>query len=258
MKQLIALYLLMFVGNTALAQYNETIRTARPGQAVGPFTTGKDVFQIQTGLNYGDFEDDDNSETGNNATYTASLRYGLLENFEIRSAFSLRSDEVIQVGDQTDNFGGLSFWNVGIRYNIIDGGGYKPSFGFQTDVRLTWVDEAYQSEEIAPRMMLIHGQRLSETFVLTTNWAIAWNGNDNQPKGTYVVNISFPIAGKWSSFIENYGEVVGDDFDTRWDTGLAYLVNNDFQLDVSGGFGKNEGLTDWFIDGGISWRVKFK
>ncbi len=248
----------MLLGHLGYGQYNETIRSARPGQAVGPFTTGQHVFQVQTGLSYGDFENNDIDLSGDNLEYTASLRYGLLEDFEIRSAFKIRSDEIRQSESTSTKFGGFNFWNVGIRYNVVDGKGVKPSFGIQTDVKLTWVDEDYDAQEIAPRIMLIHGQKLTDKLGLTTNWAVSWNGNNNTPKGNYVINFSFPIAGKLGGFVENYGEVVSDDFDTRWDTGLAYRVTNDLQLDLSGGAGKNDGLTDWFIDGGISWRVKLK
>lgn len=37
---------------SACGQYNETIRSRRPGIAIGPFTVGKGVFQIQTGVDY--------------------------------------------------------------------------------------------------------------------------------------------------------------------------------------------------------------
>jgi len=52
MKRSILIWLCSCFAIPAMAQYSENIRSARPGQAVGPFTTGKDLFQIQTGLNY--------------------------------------------------------------------------------------------------------------------------------------------------------------------------------------------------------------
>ncbi|TRX49342.1 transporter [Fulvivirga sp. M361] len=250
-----ALSFLLF--HSLSAQYSEVIITSRPGQAVVPFTTGQKVFQVQTGFNYTDSEDDSSNQSINSLGYAADFRYGILENFEIRSGFQTRRDDLTFETGATDQFGGLSSLSAGIRYNIISGEGFKPSFGFQTDVSLPWVDEAYEMEEIAPRLMLIHSQQLTDFLGLTTNWSVSWNGNDNHPKGGYVINLAFPISGKWSGFIENYGEVADSDFDTRWDTGLAFLVNNNFQLDLSAGFGDNEELTDWFVDAGISWRTRF-
>ncbi|MCG8319861.1 MAG: transporter [Cytophagales bacterium] len=256
MKKLLLVTAVSLISQLATAQYHETISTDRPGQAFAPLTTGQNVFQIQTGFTYLDFEQTSPDQKGDYLKYTVALRYGILENFEIQSAFGVRRDK-ITFGDQSSTLlDGVSLWNVGIRYNLLDGDGAKPSFAIKTDVDLTWVDEDYRSQEIAPRLMLIHAQKLSETFGLTTNWSVSWNGNDIHPTGTYVINVSFPVAGKLSGYIENYGEVYSGDFDTRWDTGLAYLLNKDLMADFSTGFGRNDRLTDWFIDFGISWRVR--
>ena len=162
-------------------------------------------------------------------------------------------------GDNTvSEAGGLSTWSVGIRYNIISGEGYKPSFGVQTDINLNWVGEDFKSEDIAPIITLLHTQQLSKTFALTTNWSLSWNGNDNSTAGNYVLNISFPLSDKLGSFIENYGTLSNGSITHRWDTGLGYLINNNLMLDCSAGYGKNDGLSDWFIDAGVSWRVKSK
>ncbi|CAD5253764.1 MULTISPECIES: transporter [unclassified Imperialibacter] len=237
----------------AAAQYNPTIRSARPGQSVGPFTTGKNVFQVQTGGTYNAYSVGNTDVTGTNYTYLASLRYGILERLEIRSAFALRHDKT-SVSDLTA--GGLGMWNAGIRYNLLDGHGEKPSLGIQADARFTAVDEDYKAANLAPRIMLIHGQRLTDKLGLTTNWAVAWTGNNTDPAFNYTVNLSFPLAEKVGSFIENYGTVFNGDFDNRWNTGLSYLVNNDFLLDMSVGYGKNDGVSDWFVDAGVSWRIK--
>lgn len=256
-KKIVPLLFLLLSGGFTYGQYNETIRTARPGQAVGPFTTGKYVFQVQSGLTHGGF-DNGPANSGNYQELTNSIRYGLLESFEIRTAFRLRSDRLEIANSEQAKFGGLSFWNVGVRYNIVNGEGYSPSFGFQTDIKLNWIDKSYKSSEIAPRFLLIHGQKLSETFRLTTNWGISWNGNNNDPLGQYVINISFPIGDKLGGFIENYGQLDNGTLIAKWDTGIGYLVHNDFQVDISGGYSKNENMSDWFIDAGISWRIKVK
>lgn len=245
----------LFVSSHSFAQYNATIRSARPGQSVGPFTTGQHVFQIQTGGTYNGFSVGEANLSGTNYTYLASLRYGLLERFEIRSAFALSHDKT-SLSDA--GYGGLSMWNAGVRYNVLDGKGTKPSIGVQADTRFTFIDEDYRADNLAPRLMLIHSQGLTDKLGLTTNWAVAWTGNNTDPAFNYTVNLSFPLAEKVGGFIENYGTVFGGDFDTRWDTGLSYLVNNDFLLDMSVGYGKNDGISDWFVDAGVSWRVKLK
>lgn len=65
---------------------------------------------------------------------------------------------------------------------------------------------------------------------------------------------TFAVGDKWAVLAENYGEIEDSDFDTQFDTGLAYLVNNDLQLDLGMGYGKNDEATDYFVDAGISIR----
>jgi len=251
----IILLLIFTISNQlVIAQYNTTIRSARPGQSFGPFTTGQNIFQVQTGATFDNFNHKISDFSGNGFGYLMSLRYGLEEAFEIRAAFATRSDNSISNGNET-KIGGLSAVVTGVRYNIKNGKGQKASYAVQTDVRLNIVDEDYNPNDIAPRIILLHGQKLSDKLGLTTNWGLSWNGNNSAPRGFYVVNLSFPISDKFGSFIETYGGVVRDDFTIFFDTGLSYLVNNDFQLDISAGYGSNNNITNSFIDAGISWRT---
>jgi len=248
--------LLLFVisSNLAWGQYNTTIRSARPGHAVGPFTTGKNIFQIQTGVSTDWFDDTFASLTGNGMAYFASLRYGLEESFEIRSAFGARRDVTSMNGSET-TIGGINVWNAGVRFNIINGKGERASFGIQTDVRFNFVDKDYNIDDLAPRIILIHGQKFGAKLGLTTNWGISWNGNNSTPRGFYVAKLTFPVSNKLSAFVETYGGLVKEDFSIWFGTGLAYLLNNDFQLDISTGYGSNDNINSALIDVGISWRT---
>jgi len=254
MLRFIILCLCLLVSSLSFSQYNPTIRTARPGQAVGPFTTGKNIFQIQTGITSDWFDNTTSDVSGNGLGYFLSLRYGLEESFEIRSAFGVRRD-ITSTNTTESTIGGINVWNVGIRYNIVNGKGKQASYGIQTDVRFNFVDEDYNIDDLAPRIMLIHGQKLGANLGLTTNWGISWNGFNSTPRGFYVINMSFPISDKLGGFVETYGGVIRDDFTIFFDTGLAYLVNNDFQLDISMGYGSNDNVRVTFIDAGISWRT---
>lgn len=90
------LLLIAFVGygNQAFSQYHPTIRTARPGQSFGPFATGKGVFQVQTGFNFKNAELNTMNEDLDGFNYLLSLRYGVTETFEIRSAFQFNRDRI--------------------------------------------------------------------------------------------------------------------------------------------------------------------
>ena len=250
--------LLLFIASssTLLAQYNETIRTARPGKSVGPFTTGNSIFQIQSGLNILNLDNGVSDVSGSLITQLNSLRYGITETIEIRSAFSYL-DQITNISDSEIKMNGINFWNVGLRVNLVNNAGSnKPSIGIQGDVGLKTVSNDFEPKYFSPRLLLLMSMRLTKTFAFTTNLGTQWSGSDGKQSGIYTLNLGFAFAPKLRGFIENYGSYQGSDLTARFDTGLGYLINNNFAIDLSTGYGDNNDQTDYFIDFGISYRFK--
>lgn len=248
-KFIILLFPMLILCYSAEAQYNESIRSARPGQAFGPFTTGKNIFQVQTGTEFA-WASSDLSEL-NNFAYNLSLRYGISEHIELRTASSFQRLESRQGGLDEEVFSGLGSWVIGARFNIKDG--ERSAFSIQPEVIFNVGIGDFSVEDPIPQVRLLYAQKLNDLFGLTTNLGVAY-ANSNAILN-YVVNLSFPIAGKFSSFIEVYG-LYDDDFFVFFDTGLAYLVTNDLQLDLTVGLGKNMGIRTSLLDLGVSWRTK--
>ena len=108
-------------------------------------------------------------------------------------------------------------------------------------------------------MIFVANWALPKDISLATNWILDYNGNDSKPTGKCVINLGFPIHKKLSGFLGNYGQVYQSTFQTRFEGGFAFLVNNDFAIDLSSGFGKNQGIMDYFVSAGVSYRIlKFK
>lgn len=99
------------------------------------------------------------------------------------------------------------------------------------------LSEYYKIDNIAP------------SFVFVTN------GTDSSPAGTYSLNLSCTFTDTFGAFIESYGALTRGIFETRTDTGVAWLLTQNLQLDLFGGYGSNHGLTDYFISTGFSWRT---
>lgn len=257
-KPSLIFFLFLIAHLQSFAQYNETIRTARPGKSVGPFTTGKSVFQIQSGFNIQNQENSSSDISGDVITQFNSLRFGVSERVEIRSAFSYR-DQVTQSGDSEFSANGINFWNVGLRVNLANNAGTnKPSIGIQGDVGLTTVSSDYEPKYLSPRLLFILGTKLYKSIQLMTNLGTQWSGATGKQSAIYTLNLGFPITKKLRGFIENYGSYQESDFITRYDTGLGYLANNNLAFDISVGYGENNSLTEYFIDFGISYRFKVK
>lgn len=255
MKKLLLVLISILPLTQVTAQFNETIRTGRPGQAIGAFTVGTNIFQIQSGFDYFGSKTDGFKNAGflNNTV----LRYGLTEPFEISALLEYKTETITQ-NDSKTTLNGLSAVDVGMRYHIYTGEGLIPNIGFQFRLRLPGLSEDFKVDDVAPRFIVVTSQRLSETFTLITNWGAAWTGNSSSPVGTYVINLSFPFNDKLGAFVETFGVYGQERFLVNFDTGLAWLLTPDLQLDLYGGYGNNYGLSNFFISTGVSWRTKGK
>jgi len=253
MKKVFCFLYLATISLSMVAQTSEIIRSSRPGQSFTPYTVGKNVFQIQSGINFNGF--DEGSAMDGNGTFLVALgRYGITETIEIRTEFQINRDQVM-TGDEKETLNGISAWTLGIRFNILNPDeATKPALGFQFDLNTNAASSDFKSKYIAPKVILLHSQALSSKLGLTTNWGVAWNGNDASPRGFYTVAFTYALNDQWALLLENYGEVEDSDFDTRFDAGLAYLLNGNVQLDLGVGYGKNDEVSDYFGDAGVSVR----
>lgn len=247
--------LLMGMITSVRAQYHDTIRTGRPGQSIGPYTVGSHVLQIQSGMEY---DKTSNEGTARTLINNNVIRFGLANKWETSAVFDLRTDQYRDTGVPNFSLSGLSNVQVGLRYNIIDHpNGWIPSLGVQVRTRVPMHSSDYKIDRFAPVMALATGHSLDNGWGFNTNWIAAYDGNSTQPDYNYTLNLSFPITNRWSGYVENYGQM-GSDFDTYFDGGIAYLVNQNLQVDFYGGLSENDGAYSHFMSAGISWRTKFE
>lgn len=238
-------------------QYNETIRSGRPGQAIGPFTVGASVFQLQAGTDIGGYEVKGvNGYSGSDLAGGSVFRYGFTERFEISGGISY-AHNVIDLEGQNSSSNGINALAFAVRSNVYVGKGLIPSVGYQIGLGPPWLGKNYKRDNVAPKVTLMTGQSFCEDWGFITNWGATWNGNNGEPIGFYVLNLSYSISNSIGVFAEHYANYGGGDWDGKFDGGIAYLVNNDLQLDFYGGYDKNgKGYSDWFLSLGVSWRVK--
>lgn len=247
--------ILAFISVQAQAQYGESIRSGRPGQAIGPFTTGARVLQIQAGTDVGQTIDSGTSSTTDNSADVV-IRYGIWEKVEVGFGASYLYS---RPGSGTKNLSGINGYSLRIRSNLFEGKKAVPSVGFQANVAFPYLSADYKKKYVAPKLTLMTAQRLGKRVGLATNWGANWNGNTAVPTGFYILNLSVDITDKLSTFVEHYGFLTSGNWTGKADAGFAYLINNDLQLDVLGGYGPSiRNTSDWFASLGISWRTRFK
>jgi hypothetical protein len=247
--------LFIVFGGVAHAQFYETINSGRPGQSVGAYTVGRGIFQIQSGFDSFGNTNNDAGTKNKGFLNSTGLRFGLTESFEVGAFFEYRHEEVTAT-NYSSSRGGLSNCGIGLRHQISAGNGLIPSVGFQFRLRLPVMSDYYKIDNVAPSFVFVTSQKLSNKFTLITNLGGAWNGTDATPIGTYTINLSCAFTDTFGAFIESYGSFTHGVFETRMDTGIAWLATRNLQLDLLGGFGRNNGLNDYFVSTGFSWRTR--
>lgn len=251
MKNLLIITLLLYLPFLSFGQFNETIRTGRPGQSIGAFTVGKNVLQFQQGVEY--FSSDGQNRTQKGFLTNNVVRFGILETVELSALVDYRSNQTRFDTSKIESQG-LSNAHLGFRVHINEQKGWIPATGFQMRLKIPNVSNDFGSNQLATVMVFVANWTLPKEMSLATNWILDYNGNDANPTGKYVINFGFPIHKKLSGFIGNYGQVYQSTFQTRFEGGFAYLVNNNFAIDLAATYGDNQHSKDFSVSTGVSYR----
>ena len=253
MKQFFVGIGILLLPNIIWGQYHETIRTGRPGMAIGAYTVGKNVFQLQTGIAYNHIENGpvETRSYINNSV----IRLGILEKFELSGLINLKSDNISD-GAEEQHLRGISDLHFGGRLNILERKGAIPAVGIQGRIILNAQGKDFERNRTGSAFILTTGNKITDWLSIGTNWGIRWSGKDEGPDSFYAINGSVGLTEKLGGFAEVYGRL--DQFSMNYDAGFSFLVTNDLQLDISAGWQGDSRVSDWFIDMGLSWRLDWR
>lgn len=263
-----------------LSQYTDVINSNRPGLSVSAYAVGKNVIQLETGLQ---FEQSDHSLLNSQSNLWGadlSLRYGLL--FE---ALELNYEGTYQNQNTTFTNSGLeeSFWNfsrnrVGLKFLVYDR--YKDPERNKPNIRSWRANNVFQLKNLIPSVSLYGGatfnlgenpffigdptvsyramiatqSRLTPRFVLISNVAYDRISTDF-PELSYLVSLSYAFRNpKWSTFVENQGVRSDRYSDVLLRGGVAHLLSEDLQVDVNMGASFKNTPSRIFVSAGMSYR----
>lgn len=263
LRYITLVFLVLLATFSAQAQYGETIRSGRPGQAIGPFTAGARVLQFQAGVDYAAYKIDmPFTETmGRTISSDLVVRYGITERFEMGFGLVYKNDKTTisnLFGENSSTDEGISAFSVRVRSNVYVGKGAIPTVGFQFNMALPAVSEDFRPMQVAPKITAMTGQRFGKRVGLTTNWGATWNGKSEVPRAFYVLNLGVDITNFMGVFVEHYADMGKNSWNGSIDGGFAFGITPNLQLDVLGGYGPFNVQDDWFVSTGISWRIRFK
>lgn len=118
--------------------------------------------------------------------------------------------------------------------------------------------QAADGEYIAPDLTFAASYTFNDQLSTGINLGSHWPGfGKGRPDIFYSIVMGLKHTEKITSFYEIYGYNPAHTLskDVRIDLGVTFLVQPNFQLDLSSGKGMSEISPDFFIAGGFSWRI---
>ncbi|TCK67705.1 outer membrane putative beta-barrel porin/alpha-amylase [Winogradskyella wandonensis] len=240
-------------------RFSNPLVTDRPDATEASSTVGKGVLQFETGGLYESFE----ANNIKNETYTFNtmlIRYGLLDNLELRLGWDFVEGVTSVNGNKLDNVtSGLSPLLLGLKLDIAEENGAMPEIaliGHVFPVFSAGADYRPETTGVDFRLSLSH--TLNEKSSLGYNIGAQWGDDSPEASAIYTLAYGYSFSDKWGMYAEVYGDFPEDSKANHyWDAGFTYLANYDLQFDVYFGTSFTEGQ-DLLLGAGLSYRIKPK
>lgn len=245
LKLLFFLFLQTAFGN---AQEKEPIQADRPDQTETPYLVPTGMLQVETGFSY----QKNDAYSNTNTLPTALWKYGFNENFELRLITSFTSEN-----NKTETISGLNPVLIGCKVKISDEKGFVPKTSFIGHFSIPKLaSKPFQSDYYAPEFRFVMQHTLSNNFSLSYNLGAEWDGFSAEPTFIYTLTTGFSLSEKIGMYIETFGFAPQKDkANHNFDGGITYLINDNFMLDLSSGFGITKNAPKNYFALGFSFRI---
>ncbi len=277
-KNRFALFFL-FCSIASFSQHTDVINSNRPSESQSAFAVGKNVIQLESGVNYINDKHSllEYQSSGLFIDFTA--RYGLIrEQLEAIAEISYQMDRYQLEDEESFKRTGMRSMNMGAKYLVYDP--YKnrketvnlyswkanhkfkwnqfiPAVSVYGGLNLNFSNPFLLRDEkpsnFSPKAMIITQNIFGNAFVLITNFAMDKITTEYK-QFVYLITLTKGINDNWSVFFENKGIKSTYYSDGIFSGGAAYLLGKDLQVDFS--ISKNfKDTPNLFYAGlGVSWR----
>lgn len=245
MKIVFLLISFLFIALASAAQ-NEPIATDRPDQTETPQLVPPKYLQLEHGLTL-----EKDGPVKMLFIPSTLIRYGVNEYFELR----LVAEPLVYWNGGSDF--GFSPLEAGVKIKMLEEKGCLPQLAFIGHVAIPkTATDVFDIVYVAPSFRIAANHGITDNFGIGYNAGIEWDGLSAEPTFIYTLTLAAGLTDKLSAFAEVYGFIPqkSDFIDHRIDGGFTYLINNDFQLDLSAGWGYTADAPDYFAGIGVSYR----
>ncbi len=227
---------------------NKPLEADRPDQTETPAIVPKGMFQAENGFT---FQKNDSESTTFSLPSTL-WKYGVNKNFELRLITDFVSEK-----NQEEKATGLLPVFIGFKVKLIDEKGIVPKTSFIAHIGLPKLASTkYKVDYLAPEFRFTMQHTLSDKLNLGYNLGVEWDGFSVEPTFIYTLTTGYSLTEKLGSYIELFGfSPQNDKANHNLDGGFTYLINNNFMVDLSSGFGISKTAPKYYFTLGISFRI---
>lgn len=253
MKKNLLLVLIAVLGASALCRAQEEFPSLvpdRPGMSWGAEVTPHHKLIWDNGFGFEKTPEGVNTFTLSSAT----LRYGLFENTELRvgTEFLLWND-----GDVKEPTFGIAPLFIGTKIKLYEGEGILPSVGVLAELRSPHVGTKDQlPSHLAPSAYLLFEHAIGERFWLCYNAGLEWDGETAEPTTFLALALGCYITESLGAFVESYNYLNRED-ENQYMTqfGFTWLVSRRVQLDLEADLDFMNLGKYYAVGCGVSWLI---
>jgi len=245
---------LLFWGE-GIAQELVPMITDRPDATESSSIVPRRYLQVESGGYYESFREGNRTLT----TYgynTTLLRYGLLENLELRMGWDYREDHTRVSGIAPRTLRGLSPLLLGVKVAITEEKMGWPKTALLGHVSLPFfAGSDYRPATTAVDIRFAFSHTLGEKSSLGYNVGAEVGGDDPQLRYLYSLSYGYAMTSALGFYAELYGDFPEHGgADHYWDVGATYLLTHNVQFDATLGRSITRGQ-DLLVSAGISFRI---
>ena len=236
---------IILICSYGLAAQN-VINTDRPDQSDGTHIVEKNLFQLETGLQFSKF--DEATSGFDNVTL---IRFGVTRRFEVRL---LNQYSVVNDSNRTSGFRPLT---ISFKNQLCDQQGLLPKITLVSYFRLPiTLSPAFKGDHLGYTFTLAARHDLLPKVKIYANMGINRDQESTDISYLATLEANYNVTDRFSSFIEYFGNYAAHTSSTNgMDFGFIYAFKNNFAVDLAvGSPTMNLGLSK-FISFGISARL---